>query len=389
VEKRLFEPVFGRDSLVTSEGAEWKWQRQTVAPQFRHADLLSLVPVMIKATEEVIAEWRTVASGAVREIESDMSRATFKAMSDSMLYGGNEFVGNLLERAKNEYLRSVPWAAAHAFLKLPSWIPYPGRTTMMRTVDRLRSAVHEFIVTRSKTPSDRDDILGRLVKARDPETGLPMSNDRIVDNLLAFFTIGHVTISKALTWTLYLLARAPDWESRMLEEITVVLKGAPIEGVHIDRLIVTQQILKESMRLYPPVPIMVRVAREGTTLDGERLTAGTLIMISIYANHRNRKRWRDPDHFDPTRFEPKIDKEISRYEYMPFGAGPHICLGSTLAMIQVTAMLATIIRVAHFETVPGHVPTPESRVSLEPKGGMPLRVWMRAGHALGHPQTLS
>jgi cytochrome P450 len=268
-------------------------------------------------------------------------------------------------------------AAAHAFLKLPGWLPHPGRASMMHAVDRLQVAVRELVTARRAMLAGGNDLLGRLVRASEPETGRPISDEQLIDNLIAFFITGFETTALALMWALYLLARAPDWESRMLEEIAQVLNGAAVTGAHIDRLVITQQILKETMRLYPPTPAIIRVAREDTTLEGERLAAGTLLIVSIYALHRNKKRWRDPDRFDPSRFAPGSDREIPRYQYLPFGAGPRICIGAALAMIWTTAMLATIIRAARFETVPEHVPMPDWRVSLRDKGGMPLRVWMR------------
>jgi cytochrome P450 len=249
---------------------------------------------------------------------------------------------------------------------------------MMNAVDRLRTAVRELVVSRRGASADRDDLLSRLLRAKDPETGREIGEEQLIDNLMAFFITGLETTARALMWSLYLLASAPEWESRILEEISTVLKDTAVKAEHIDRLVVTQQILKEAMRLYPPVPAIVRVAREDTMLEGERIAAGTLVIISIYALHRNTRRWSSPDGFDPARFAPGNETEIARYQYLPFGAGPRICIGAAFAMIEATAMLATIIRAARFETVPGHPPALDWRVSLRAVGRMPLHVFMRA-----------
>jgi len=217
----------------------------------------------------------------------------------------------------------------------------------------------------------------RLIDARDPESGRPMSDDLLIDNLLTFFTAGHETTAKALTWTLYLLANAPRWAEAIRDEVERVAGAGPIGAGHIDRLVITQQVLKESMRLYPPAPVISRVAIVDTELGEYRVPAGTQIIVPIYAMHRHRKRWLDPDRFDPTRFSPENEARIPRYQYVPFGAGPRICIGMSFAMIEATAVLATLVRAASFKPARGHYPEPISRVTLRPKGGMPLEVALR------------
>ena len=159
--------------------------------------------------------------------------------------------------------------------------------------------------------------------------------------------------------------------------------GAPVAAEHIERLVLVQQVLKESMRLYPPVPMMSRQAIADTRIGAHPIRAGTSILMPIYVIHRHSKRWSDPDVFDPTRFAPGSESAIPRYQYMPFGAGPRICIGMSFALIEATAMLATLLQHARFSPVPGHVPTPVARVTLLPRGGMPLRVAIR-----GQPLSL-
>jgi cytochrome P450 len=146
----------------------------------------------------------------------------------------------------------------------------------------------------------------------------------------------------------------------------------------VDKLVRVQQVLKESMQLYPPVPLMSREAIADAPIDGHLVRAGTSIVMPIYAIHRHTKRWENPDEFDPTRFAPDKERSIPRYQYMPFGAGPRICIGMPFAMIEATAILATLPRRARFAPVAGHEPTPVARVTLIPSGGMPLKVVARA-----------
>jgi cytochrome P450 len=133
------------------------------------------------------------------------------------------------------------------------------------------------------------------------------------------------------------------------------------------------------MRLYPPIPMMSRRAAKDVVLGGEHIKAGTLVGLPIYVIHRHHKLWDDPDRFDPSRFSPEREARHSRYQFIPFGTGPRICIGAAFALTEATAMLATLVRAARFESMPGRQPSPVSRVVLVPKDGMPMRVTVRDG----------
>jgi cytochrome P450 len=150
-----------------------------------------------------------------------------------------------------------------------------------------------------------------------------------------------------------------------------------VESAHVERLVLVQQVLKESMRLYPPVPMLSRQCVQATRLDGVEIEPGATVAMPIYAMHRHAKRWTDPDAFDPARFAAERETQIPRYQYLPFGAGPRICIGMAFAMLEATAMLATLVQNARFAPVPGQAPRPIARVTLLPGGGLPLKVEMR------------
>lgn len=163
----------------------------------------------------------------------------------------------------------------------------------------------------------------------------------------------------------------------MLDEIAAVVGSGPLAPEHIDKLAVVAMVLKEAMRLYPPVPEFPRVPNTDVDLDGTRVRAGSYIFLPMTAIHRHHRLWDDPDRFDPTRFAPENDAKRSRYQFMPFGGGPRICVGATFAMAEAIAMLALFVRAARFEVPSGFVPQPLSRVTLWSANGMPLRVTMR------------
>jgi cytochrome P450 len=229
----------------------------------------------------------------------------------------------------------------------------------------------------SRTGSSSDDLMHRLMKARDPDSGQSMNDEQLVDNLLTFYLAGHETTARALSWTLYLIARSPQWAVILEEEIARVTGGEPVRSEHVERLVQVQQVLKESMRLYPPVPLLSRQCVVPARLGDVDVQPGATVVLPIYAIHRHSKRWEDPDMFDPTRFAPENEAKIPRYQYLPFGAGPRICIGMAFAMLEATAMLATLLQKARFAPVPGRDPFPVARVTLQPGGGLPLKVDMR------------
>jgi cytochrome P450 len=375
--RRVLGPLVGNGVLI-AEGKEWKWQRQTVAPLFRHAELLDYVPAMNAGAEWMLDSWRAAGPGSTHLIDQDMGRATYHVISNTILAGGGEQVGAILAEDGPRYGRGLQWSLAYAAMGAPEWLPRPLRPAMRRQEARLRGAVGELIRARRADPTPRDDLFDRLLAAAEPETGRRMSDEQLVDNLLTFLIAGHDTTAKALAWTLYLLSHAPEWEARMLEEIRQVVGEGPVEAAHLERLTVTQQVLKEGMRLLPSVPVITRYAAADLELGGLRLAKGTSVGISIYAIHRHSRLWDEPHRFDPARFAPEREAGMSRYQFMPFGGGPRVCIGAAFAMIEATTILATLVRAARFDCPPGPPPVPLSRIVLTPKGGLPLRVTLRA-----------
>ena len=376
---KLLSPLLGK-GILTSEGADWKWQRQASAPMFKPQDLLGFVPSFVRAAEDTVARWRAAPQRTVHDIERDMTRATFEVISATLLPSPDAVFGDDIQRGVRMLQRSGAWDILYVTMNFPAWMPRPGMISSARAVRLLRSRVLGVLRDRQAARArgaTHDDLLERLIAARDPESGRSMDDGQLVDNLLTFYLAGHETTAKGLTWTLYLLSRSREWATLLQEEIEKVSGRAPIRPEHIEKLVLTQQVVKESMRLYPPVPIMTRQVVEDTKLGGHDLPVGASVMMSIYANHRHRKRWERPHEFDPTRFAPAAEAKIPRYQYMPFGAGPRICIGMPFAMLEATAMLATFLQRAKFDFAGRSEPLPIARVTMSPKGGMPLAVELR------------
>ncbi len=379
VEHRVFDPILGH-GILTSDHAEWRWQRRALAPLFRPAGLEAYVPAMCMAAETQIARWRERTPYAPPpDIEQDMSATTFDVIVRTMLHGADPSECLAVMRAGKRYLDNTSWTVAYGLLHLPRWMPHPAMPANWHATRRLRAAVATIVARRRPSSEGAaaagGDLLGRLLEARHPDTGEPMSAGLVVDNLATLLEAGHETTAKALSWALYLLARAPQWQDRVREEATAVLpRDGPPAAADVARLAVTERVLKEAMRLYPPAPIMARTPSRPITIGDATIPVGAQVVVPIFAIHRHRLLWRDPDRFDPDRFLPEHEKAMSRTRFMPFGAGPRICIGQGFAMLEAKVLLATLVRAMRFRWDGRHLPEPVSRVTLRPRGGMPLYV---------------
>ncbi len=216
-----------------------------------------------------------------------------------------------------------------------------------------------------------------LLEARDPETGRMMTDTEIVDNLLTFITAGHETTALGLAWTFHLLSKNRETERKILEEIDTVTAGEPVAAEHIAGLTYTRQVFSEAMRLYPPAPVITRTALEDFRLGGHDIPAGTVLYVPIYAVHRHSALWDEPERFDPSRFEPEKAKARHRYAYMPFGAGPRICIGNAFAMMEAVAILAVLLQGLHLENRSTATAAPLMRVTLRPESRLTMRIVQR------------
>jgi cytochrome P450 len=379
--KRVLGGLLGRGILIT-DGDDWKWQRQASAPMFRVQDLQTFMPTMVDAAQRRMDIWAKTPGPLVRPVDHETREITFDVIAATLLPSGEGLLAPAVDTAMGRFQNATAWTLVYAMLKMPEWMPRPGKRAKSVGERMMRENTRKMLAERRAMANPPDDLMQRLILAKDPETGQMMSDELLIDNLLTFYLAGHETTAKALAWTLYLLARAPDWETRLLEEIERVTGGGPIEARHIDQLVLTTQVIKESMRLYPPAPQISRMCTEDTDVGGHTIKAGTQVIVPIYAIQRHKLLWTDPDRFDPERFAPDKEGKINRYAYMPFGAGPRICIGMAFAMMEAVAILATMLRAAKFELVPGQPePTPIARVTLVPAGGMPMNVTMRAARA--------
>lgn len=373
--RRAVGPALGQ-GLLTADGAHWRWQRQSVASAFRPDSMQDLLPAMIEAAGRTRRRWQAISPGRV-DIGHEMMRTTFDIIVETMMSGGNGIDVAAVERAITDYLKPIGWVLAFGMFGAPDWVPYPGRTKARDAVEFLRTSLRTVVHERRAALDDRHDLVTMLLAAQDPETGRAMTDEEIVDNLMTFITAGHETTALALAWVFHLLAEHPDIEARVLEEIATVTHKGRVEADHVARLTYTRQVLFEAMRLYPPAPIITRTAIEDFTLADRLVTAGTDVTVPIHAVHRHQLLWNDPDRFDPERFAPSEVKARHRYAYMPFGAGPRVCIGSTFASLEAVAILAVLLPTFQLSNDGAVTPETVMRLTLRPKRSLDMRLSAR------------
>ena len=373
----LNDDVFGEaigGGLLNAEGGEWRWQRRLAAPLFRAEEMLRYVPAFAAASAPLLKRWNDSGAGAAQRIDRDMTGATLQALKDTVLGAGlGDDDRRAIQDAGANFLFYSMWKVALTSLRLPPSIPHPGAQKMARAGKTLRSVAQKVLAARSGA-NEGDDLLGRLVTARDPATGNAMPAGLIVDNVVTFLMAGHETTSQALTWSLYLLALFPEWQERVREEVLGVAGDGGIGRDEIAKLTLLDAVFQEAMRLYSPAPVLMRRTIAPVALDGIELDKGATIIIPIYVVHRHKLLWQDPLKFDPPRFAPDAKAGRHRCAYMPFGAGPRTCIGATFAMLEGKTILATLLSHARFELPDGELPVPLARITLCPKNGLTLKV---------------
>ncbi|HEY8613044.1 MAG TPA: cytochrome P450 [Roseomonas sp.] len=374
--RRSLSPALG-EAILTADGERWRWQRRTVAPIFRPDRVKSFLQPMLDAANRTRDRWLALPSGNTVELGHEMMRTTFDIIVETMLSGHAAIDVARVEKGITDYLESTGWAIALAMVKAPAWTPYPGQRRAARARDYLRDELLRLVTERRRLGSEHEDLIALLLAARDPETGQAMDDRDIADNLLTFISAGHETTALALTWAFYLLAKHPPEEERLLAEIAGVTGGGPLEPAHVAALPRTRQAIQEVLRLYPPAPISARKAIREVEIGGYRVAPGTHVNIPVYATHRLAWIWPDPDRFDPDRFDPAAVKARHRYAWVPFGAGPRICIGLGFALDEATAILATLLPALRLRSPEGFDPGLQMRITLRPAHGMPMRVERR------------
>jgi cytochrome P450 len=376
-------PAVGR-GLLTADGEAWRLQRRTVAALFQPQAVAAYLAPMAASIDAMLARWSDHAqSGATIDIAREMTALTYDIISRTVFSHEIETPADVMGEAITTYFEALGRIDLWDVLPLPRWLPRPAFIRARPAQKIFRDEVLRlFEKRRARMAAGQavpDDLVTRLINARDPETGAPLSDAVVHDNLVTFIGAGHETTANALAWTLFLMSEFPDADARVAREAAQVDAAAEPEA--IARLADTRMILEEAMRLYPPVPFMSRAAAARDKIGDVVVVPGTRIIIAPWVLHRHRKLWSDADLFVPERFAPERRGTIPRFAYLPFGAGARICVGMTFAMNEALLALAMIARRFRVRLLEGAQVMPFARMTLRPLNGLPMRIERRPSAA--------
>jgi cytochrome P450 len=372
ITRRLLEPGLGK-GLITAEGEIWRRHRRIMAPAFDHRSILSYSPIMTQVADELMAKWRDLPEGATVDVAEAMMQATLTIISRTMFSSDSDDIVEIVGRGVERYQAEVRPTLAD-FLGFPQWFSHRAKLQASgRALSEFDVAIDRLIETRVQNHNAwPNDLLGRLVAARDEETSGGMSRQEVRDQVITIFMAGHETTSLALTWAWYLLSQHPAEEAKLHAEIKTVLGGRPPRHEDLAKLAYTRMIIEEAMRLYPPVPTISRTPLANDEVCNLRVPKGSVVLISPWVLHRHRRLWERPDVFEPERFAPERAAARPRFSYLPFGAGPRICIGAAFAMAEAMLILATIAQRYSLRLVPGHTVEPQGLITLRARYGLKM-----------------
>ncbi len=381
LQKRLLGPNL-RGGLLEAEGEIWRVQRRTLAPLFTPKIVASFAPAFNTAAEALVQRLERLRDGQIVDIQSEMALVTLDVLGRTIFPDGLGRNAKEIASAISRLLATAGRIDPFDVLNVPEWVPrfskFGGRSAEHFFASMIDSLIakRKRLVIQGKASAPHD-VLTLLLEAQDPETGAGLSNTEVRANILSFIAAGHETTANALTWSLFLLSLSGEWRLALAQEASAVLPG-PIED-NAQRLVKTKAVIEEAMRLYPPAASMSRQAEGPDDLAGKRIRKGNLVIISQWILHRHHLLWENPDRFDPRRFLPGARERIHRFAYLPFGAGPRVCIGASFSLQEAAIILAHVMRSFSFELQNNHKITPVQRITLRPAGGLPMILRRRRG----------
>ena len=384
VRRLILRPIL-RDGLLTAEGEVWKRSRKAIAPVFTPRHARGFAARMLAKSEEYAGKYdKAAAAGTVVNIANDMTELTYGILSETLFSGQiaaeTEGFAESVERLLHRMGRVDPMD----ILLAPSWVPRLTRIGGAKVMAEFYAIVAKTMdnrrrLLRTDPATAPQDFLTLLLQLEGPEG---LSTDEIADNILTFIGAGHETTARALAWTLYCVANSPEVRENMEAEIDAVLSSGaePVEWLGLMPHV--RASFEEAMRLYPPAPSINRAAIRADSWvspQGERvdIPKGISVLVMPWTLHRHALYWEKPRAFMPERFLPQNREKLHRFQYLPFGAGPRICIGATFALQEAVIALGVLMKRFRFDVTPETNPWPVQRLTTQPRGGLPMRVSVR------------
>jgi cytochrome P450 len=362
-------PLIG-DGLVTSEGEHWLRQRRIAQPSFQRSRIQGFGATMVRFAEATRDAWRWPASrGEPVDVVPDMTRLTLGVVCEALFGGDVPEDTQILARSFGqvvEYLvdrLNVLWS-------LPPWVPTPDNVRFRRSLAALDAAIGRIIARRHTQAQEGADLLSTMMRARDADTGEGMSDVQLRDEMKTLLLGGHETTAMTLSWAIALLAQHPDAQDKLRAELAAAIGERSPAAEDLEHTPYLCMVVDEVMRLYPPVFLLARNAARDDELGRCPVPRGTAVFISPWAIHRSPALWDSPGAFWPERFTPERAAGRHRYAYLPFIAGPRVCIGNHFALMEARLVLAVLAQRYRFRLAPGSVPTPDPCMTLRPRGDL-------------------
>ncbi len=380
IRRTLFD-LLGNSVFVTN-GDLWKRQRRMIDPAFEGGRLREVFPAMRDAAAGCVARLRPLADGEEVEIEFETSHAAADVIFRTLF---SEPIGTAAAQevfhAFRRYQKTAPVLSVLDLIDAPRWVPRPGRRQARREGRAIRALLRAYVERRAgeiATGTAPDDLATKIMTTADPVTGDRFGAEEMLDQVAIFFLAGHETSASALAWTLYMLANDTEVQDRARAEIDAALADCAPEMADMKRMPFVRDIFREALRLYPPVPMMVRETVKPESFRNRTLHKGAMFILSPWHLQRHERLWRDPDLFDPDRWQRADEKQSQRDAYMPFSAGPRVCTGAGFAMLEGVLILSELIRNFRFEPVAARPPKPVTQLTIRSETGIWLRVTPRS-----------
>lgn len=371
-------PLLGKDSVFLTNGEKWKSQRRIIDPAFEGGRVRETFPAM-QAAAQAAAKRFTNHEGNAIEIEEETSHAAADVIFRTLFsIPIDHHIAAEVFHEFRAYQRSQPMLNTAALLPMPKWLPRRFRKDTTASANKIRALITALVETRAAAVANGsapDDLATKIMTTQDPETGKTFTNDEMIDQVAIFFLAGHETSASALAWCLYLLATHPDWQTKAASEAEKL--PSDMQFGDMSKLKTTRDIFRETLRLYPPVPMMVREAQCPETFRNRTIPKGSQMVLSPWHLHRHERLWDNPDGFDPARWGTENGQTCARDAYIPFSAGARVCTGAAFAMIEGPLLLAQILRAVRLEPVANDIPIPVAHLTVRSKDGIRLNIVRR------------
>ncbi len=372
---RVIGWLLGR-GLLTSEGAFWRRQRRILQPSFRHDRLAGFAHIMVQAASDLADSWSEIAQEErALDVAKAMNRLTLKVVGITLLSRDISTQSDAIGESLSKLLEFCCVAT-----RRPLWmslVPTQRNFTAWKARWQLNRVVKKIIIQRRKLPPC-DDLLQMLLDSKDPQTGERMSDEQIRDEVMTIFLAGSETTASTLSWCFYLLSFHPEVRKKLRAELDLVCgERTPILS-DVSELQYLQCVIKETMRLFPPIWMLPRRAEKDQEWRGHKIKKGTIVYAVPYFVHRDPRFWKTPRRFDPERFLPGRIESIPKFAYLPFSAGQRKCIGDGFAMMEATLILATLFSKFDLSLEMGHRVDLLPVVTLRPKTGLIMRVQERS-----------